>query len=482
MNDSPFHPNVGAGDQGSADVTQGESWSSRLSGDPLRLALVLLIFLTIGRLHQHYGVIGSVRPALVLFLFVMAYAVLKPEALSSTGLFKTWPSKVIVALGLMACASVPFALSVGNSGRFILEAYMKVLVTALLIIAAIRHAGDLRLFAWAYLAACAFVVWLSVGVFDLSSAGTAMRLDNLYMFDANGMGVILVVGLPLAAVMFQNSSGWPKALSLALIVGIGVSLARSGSRGGFLGLLVVGALILVYLHRVPVAKRLGLVGVVVAGLAFTAPEGYWSQMKSLTEPTKDYNWESDYGRRKIALRGLGYMADNPVLGVGIDNFQKAELELSELAERRRARGAGFRLAAAHNSFLQVGVEMGLPGLLLWCSLVFGGIFGVRRLRRRLPRGWRRRDPERRFVYDLTLYLPLCFAGFAVTAFFVSFAYRDVIYFLAALTAGTYVCARKLRQQDLLRQQEALRQQDVAPTPVAYGRRARRPRVGATAGP
>jgi hypothetical protein len=63
---------------------------------------------------------------------------------------------------------------------------------------------------------------------------------------------------------------------------------------------------------------------------------------------------------------------------------------------------------------------------------------MRKLRKRLPRHWARGDPEERFLFYAGQYFLVALVGFAVTAFFVSFAYLDPIYILAAFMSGLYV--------------------------------------------
>ena len=54
------------------------------------------------------------------------------------------------------------------------------------------------------------------------------------------------------------------------------------------------------------------------------------------------------------------------------------------------------------------------------------------------------DPEQRFMYLASMYLALAMVGFAVTAFFLTFAWLDMVYFIAAMMGGLYVCvARRL---------------------------------------
>jgi len=103
---------------------------------------------------------------------------------------------------------------------------------------------------------------------------------------------------------------------------------------------------------------------------------------------------------------------------------------------------GLIFTAAHNSFVQVGAELGVFGLILWSSLSIGGIFGLLSLRRRLPRSWATGTSEERFIYTATMYMPIAYIGFIVTCFFVSFAFMDPIYILTAFTTGLYACAER----------------------------------------
>src|SRR5690606_30601648 len=93
-----------------------------------------------------------------------------------------------------------------------------------------------------------------------------------------------------------------------------------------------------------------------------------------------------------------------------------------------------------------GAELGVPGLVLWTSLIIGVIIGLGRLHRRLPKSWRKGDPEQRFLSLALLYVPVSMIGFAVASAFVSFAWIDIVYILAAYTAGLYVCVAQKRRE------------------------------------
>ncbi len=416
--------------------------------DPLRLALLALTVMTVSRVHQHFDFIAQLRPALLLVAVTGFYAVANPKLLVRGSLLRTWPAKVILALAAVACLSTLFGLSIGRSGSYIIENYSKVIVYAFLLIAAIRCTRDLATFVWGYVIGCGGLAWLSLFVFGLTqSEGDSMyRLNDLYTFDANDVGCVMMIGLALTLLAFQTSRGRARWFAGLVMVGIGATIAKTGSRGAFVGVVVVGIYLLFLLKHISPVKRIAFVAVVAIALILSAPPGYWEQMKTLAKPTQDYNWSDQEGRVQIAKRGMGYMFKRPFFGVGIYNFQLAEGTISDKA-RYHVPGTPILWSAPHNSYIQVGAELGIPGLTLWLTLIFGGIYSIHRLRSRLPRHWARGDPEERFLYLTAMYLPVALVGFAVTAFFVSFAFLDPIYIVAALMTGLYISVeKKLRTQ------------------------------------
>ncbi len=411
------------------------------ASDPFRIALAFLVVVSISRVHQHFPVLAALRPALVLAVLAAVFAVLNPNRVQFRNLSDSWPARIVAALGVMACFSVLFGISQGRSGKFFIENYSKVLLATFLIMVAIRTARDLKLFMWAYVIGGAIVTFFAIFIFEpVPTIDGLSRLAGMHTYDANDIGCVLAVGFPLALLMFQTSSTIGKVASGLTMVGIGVSIALSGSRGAFIGFLALGIVILFTLKEVSVVKRVAAVAVFFVSLALMAPEGYWDQMSTVLAPKEDYNWTDVNGRREIAKRGVGYMLSYPIFGIGVANFPMAEGTISTKA-RRRAYGTGLRWAAAHNSYLEAGAEMGIPGLVLWLILVFGGLIAMIRLRMRIPASWARGDPEHQFIYMAARYLPITIVGFAVTSFFVSFAYMDPIYLIAAFMTGLYSSVR-----------------------------------------
>lgn len=450
---APTHPSLTAGPAypASPPTAVGRMRAVLPSTDAFRMLVGALMVVTISRIHQHYGFLKPFRPALVLVGLAALYAVANPRMLVSGNLLRLWPTRLMAYLGGAACLSVPFGLSMGGSAAFILDEYSKTLIFGFLVVAAIRHVRDLYTMVWSYVIACAFLAWLSIFVYKMKIAkgDDFARIQTGYSYDSNDLGLVVLIGMVFSIMMLQVGSQKGKLFNLAMLASIGVTIAKTGSRGTLLGLATVVAVLLVLLENVSSAKKLGLVGIVSLGLVFAAPAGYWDQMLTIFAPADDYNLTSTTGRWQVWKRGMTYLGLNPITGIGIDNFSRAEGMYSPMAAARNfdPAMAGIKWSAAHNSFVQALVETGIIGGGIFVALVFGGIYQMFKLRRRMPKHWARGDPEQRFLVSMSSYMPAALIAFAVSGSLVSFAWIDPIYVLAALMSGLYVSVeRKLAEE------------------------------------
>lgn len=160
------------------------------------------------------------------------------------------------------------------------------------------------------------------------------------------------------------------------------------------------------------------------------------------------------------------MMDYPIFGIGIDNFAMAEGTISPYAQAMANTDVGVKWSAPHNSWVEAGAETGIPGLLVWAALVVGSAGSLLRLRRKMPREWAEKgNPDQRFLYLATLYVPIAFIGFVVCGTFVSFAWSDQSYILPAIAMGI---------QKVIQEQLPAMAQPVGRRPIMRGQRVLRP--------
>jgi O-antigen ligase len=219
---------------------------------------------------------------------------------------------------------------------------------------------------------------------------------------------------------------WTLVASLAALMLFMQVLIKSGSRGAFLGMIGVALYFLFGLHSIKKSTRMLVVIGGVGALVLLGSEQYWNMMRTLLHPEEDYNWsgQAKGGRMEVWKRGLGYMMDDPITGVGASAFPIAEGTLSPLVELQQ-RGIGVKWTAAHNSFVQVGAELGVLGLLAFVGMIVIGFLWAR------SAGGRGSTPTATLGQALAGSL----VGFVVAGFFVSHGYFSYLYVLLALIAG-----------------------------------------------
>jgi hypothetical protein len=417
--------------------------------DPMRVGLFVLTLIVVSRFHQHWKVIGRLRPALLMVALLGFYTLANPKSVNADNTIKYWSSKVILFIAALACLSVPFGISMGNSGFFVLDSFSKTIVYAVLLMVSVKAAGDLYFHFWTYTIGSGVLCYLSLFVFGMSKFKGVERLSNLYTYDANDAGLVVLLGLPLALLLLQTAKPVGKLLALTGIIMGCATIARTGSRGAFVGLLGVGIGLLFLVRSVPVYKRSLVMILASTALVIWAPEGYWKQMKTIFNPSGDYNLTIREGRMEVAKRGLGYMKDYPIFGLGINNFQKAECTLADKA-KNYVGGTALRCTPPHNTYVQAGAELGVGGLVAMVLLIWGGVVSMFRLSRRVPREWARGSREQRFVLLAPQYISVSAVGFGLSSFFLSFAWMDVTYFLAAM----FVCAHAVVDRALKDQRQA----------------------------
>lgn len=220
------------------------------------------------------------------------------------------------------------------------------------------------------------------------AAGAASALVGLYGFfvdagygrargpldDPNDYAFLLAVTVPLALHRVRSASApLHRALAALALLAMFAAILASFSRSALVGLAVAGAWAAAT-RRVPLRWTV----LAVAGLAAVGVVAYLLQPErvDLALSQKRHVAQSNIDQRLVAWRvALEEFGSSPVLGVGPGNFEGRfeEFALSPSPE--------VGALAAHNAYLSVLAELGLPGIVLFLAYL---AMAWSRLRRRFP--------------------------------------------------------------------------------------------------
>jgi O-antigen ligase len=402
------------------------------------VCIVGFVLTDVGRVHQLFPALNVVRPAMATGLLSILLLLVSRQGIRRWRAISTGTTKWLVALVIWSVLSIPGALSPGHSFDYATGEFLKTVVMAIVLACAVRGARDVERITAVVFWAAALYAAVVLMRFDVNESD--WRLGKLYYYDANDFATFAVAAMPLGVYLARRARSWlGRGLPVIGLIVISAAFVRSGSRGGFLALIATALFIVWSLRAISVAKRIAAVAVVAVVVVVAASDRYWSAMGSILSDS-DYNKTAESGRLQIWQRGVGYVVHQPIFGVGLDNFQAAEGQLSALASRQQY-GVGVRWNAPHDTFLQVAAELGIPGLVFFVLMIFGAFRDLH------PRRYPMLDPTRRPPVPPALKQALraSLLGFIVGSLFLSLAYTALLYTLIGLAIAISKLDRRYRR-------------------------------------
>jgi O-antigen ligase len=393
------------------------------------LAASLLILVFVGRVQELFPVLAPLRLGLVALVLnaLVLLATLDLSDLRFKMRILPQPRLLLVILGL-ALLTVPFSVWPGGSWRFILDSYLKNVFAFFVLLLVMKDERDIR--------GIVFAVLLSVFLLGtlgmLGHAGGRLQISSTY--DPNDIAYVMNCFIPLA---FYLSRSGGKLLMACCFVMMGlmvVVVISTASRGGFISLASIFAVILLKERQKKLKIIVFSIFVGLLALSFSGPE-YWQRMGTILDQN-DYNYQAGGGRIEIWKRGVGMILDNPLIGAGMGQYQVAEGLLHE------GQG-GWKWSTAHNSYLQIGVELALPGLIVYLMMLAKSIVVARKIQS-TPSPF----DASPFLLATASGVEVGFYGYCISSIFLSQAYSSVLlYFLALITALYAILLRLQTPED-----------------------------------
>jgi O-antigen ligase len=188
-----------------------------------------------------------------------------------------------------------------------------------------------------------------------------------WVLNPNDYGAAVALCFPIALCLFlERRPNWERAFCLGAMVIMLGGLAVAASREGLLGL-VVGLIIVMWHARRRLRKFIPIIALfaVVGLVTVFSPLG-----QRIFHPSAGDTGSTDirYGLWTVGLRMIW---DHPLLGVGIGMFKPMVASYTQ----------GSLRYVAHNTYLEIAAEMGIPALLVYLMILFGSLRTLQRVRR-----------------------------------------------------------------------------------------------------
>jgi O-antigen ligase len=374
--------------------------------------IILFMFISIGRVQELIPIFNELYLGKIFgILMILVYILL--SGLKNRITFKDSPEIVCIAgIFLFAFLSVPFGVWPRQSAEYLLNSCLKNFLFGYIIARTLVTTNQINKIVFVLI-----VTSMLLSVVALSNRASISRISAGQFYDPNDLAFTLICVLPFVVFGFFEEKGIKKfflLLSGSLIL---TSIIFTRSRGGFIGLLVVGGLILFKTFK----KSKLLTGLVLLGsiavFTFLTPPDYWERMETIVEPGDDYNISSPSGRIEVWKRGFKLITEKPFTGTGIGNFS-----IAEGLSREDTGGQKTPWVTAHNSFIQIGGELGVGGLILFVLFIY---YLFKKIR-----SFTSKDPQIKIFKDS---LEVSLIGYFTGGFFLSQAYGMVLYLIAGMT-------------------------------------------------
>ncbi len=269
------------------------------------------------------------------------------------------------------------------------------------------------------------------------------RITYLGFFsDPNDLGMFLVMCIPFVIYFYKKGSALIKTTMILVLLSLAYGIYLTGSRGTMLG---AGSLVGVYFLVTHAGTKLLVASMVLAPIFATVVVSLQNNIDA-----------SANGRLDAWYHGIQMMLSNPIFGIGKGRF----LEEHGLV--------------AHNSYIQIVGELGIPGYSLWGGALIFTVFAGYSFIKFNKKNKREDEPsdlpllpkhsshlaetknekklklekenkvlslKNEYALNQTLFFSM--VGFMVTAFFLSKTFHLLLFIFIGMTLASHIRLVKL---------------------------------------
>jgi O-antigen ligase len=396
----------------------------------MMLSFYLWTLVIIGRPQDILpGLLFGLHPGKIAALLTLLLYFLDVKKKVNENIFQTPEVLVFLFFCLLMAASGLCGVYPGQSWEFLKDDFFKLVIYLLVLSRILITPKDIRKLAWVIVWSA---VIISLGSLSVRAA-QADRVSVGTMYDPNDLAMVLVISFPFVLYFFLEGNGFRKVILAGAGAVILSAFLLTRSRGGFLGLMTIILTFAFEKQGISDEKQVisDQLSVVSKDSGWNPASGNQQPATSIQQPVssnqqpatsiqqpatsiphsassiqRPANFSHTWSKKAVVLilifaliglasnqywqriqtilsgedrgsmrdviwgRGLKIFAQNPWLGVGVGCFPTAygrALEQGRFAKVGNVYDRSWR--EAHNSFLQVGTEMGIAGLLVFLFLI-----------------------------------------------------------------------------------------------------------------
>ena len=333
---------------------------------------------------------------------------------------------IAIALIAWSVLTIPLSYWPGGSVAELTDHFIKAVAFFWLLGVVVTTRSRLRLFVWLLVLSSIPLSLTAIqnyqsGVFLRTPDASALRIAGYsggsgLTENPNDLALMLNLLVPLAAALALTARPLMlRGLAACALLLSAAAVVLTFSRAGFLSLAAIALLSLVTVTRRQPLVALGLALALMVTVPSVLPEGYLDRVATVADIESDRTGSAQ-GRWRDLKVATEIVAKNPITGVGLGQ---------NILALNQERGETWRVV--HNVYLQYGVDLGLPGLVMFLWL-FAAVFRAAGRVRRASR----HDASLAEVGWMAWGVRVGLVAFAIAAFFHPVAYQFYFFFLAGL--------------------------------------------------
>lgn len=366
--------------------------------------LALAVFTYLNPHRFAWGFMLSAPVYLLLFLAVFAAFMLKAK--ERQPLPSDWRIAVFLMLWFWYLITTLDALVPAYAQQFLIDV-SKVYLPFMLVLWLINTRQKL-FFLIATIAASIGLVAIKGGLFALAT-GFAHRVygpNGTQFAENNAFGLATLITIPLFILLIREVTDKRiKYLLMGCVPLLFASALSSHSRGALVTMGILIPILLWQSKRKWLAAPILAIGVVVA--IGQLPDKWFERMGTIETYERD---KSAMGRIQAWTDGIRYGVSNPITGAGFDGWRAVTMR------------------DWHSAYVEIFAEHGVPGAILWGSMLFGSILSLTRLPRRT-----RHIPQLNWVTNYSYMVRASLLAYATGSIFLGLTYWSLLYHLVFIS-------------------------------------------------